>query len=261
MHFDGLQWAAYSFRWNDAQTDAELVGAKGEDAVIAGKPWRFHSRSECLRCHNMRSNYTPGYSALTLGAQLESLTSVGLAPEGTRPPPPAKAPALEQRTRHYLHANCATCHQLHGGGSVRMIVEADRPLRETRLLDPPIVIPQNATNVGVDPFGAVSVQTPGQAQLQQVGTIQLAFFLNPEGLLQLGENLYAQTDASSTPTSGNPGVDGLGKLRQNMLEASNVEPVQELIDLITTQRSFELNSQAVQAGDQILQIISNLRRF
>ena len=59
----------------------------------------------------------------------------------------------------------------------------------------------------------------------------------------------------------NPGVDGLGKLRQNMLEASNVEPVQELIDLITTQRSFELNSQAVQAGDQILQIISNLRRF
>jgi flagellar basal-body rod protein FlgG len=130
-----------------------------------------------------------------------------------------------------------------------------------RLLDPPIVIPQNATNVVVDPFGAVSVQTPGQTTLQQVGTIQLAFFLNPEGLLQLGENLYAQTDASSTPTTGNPGVDGLGKLRQNMLEASNVEPVQELIDLITTQRSFELNSQAVQAGDQILQIISNLRRF
>ena len=130
-----------------------------------------------------------------------------------------------------------------------------------RLLDPPIQIPQNATNVVIDPFGQVQVQIPGQQQLSPVGQIQMAFFLNPEGLLQLGENLYAQTDASSTPQTDAPGTNGLGKLRQNMLEASNVEPVQELIDLITTQRSFELNSQAVQAGDQILQVISNLRRF
>ena len=106
--------------------------------------------------------------------------------------------------------------------------------------------------------GAWSV---GQQQLSNVGQIQLALCQNPEGWLQMGENLYSQTLASQSPQTGNPGINGLGKLRQNMLEASNVEPVQELIDLITTQRSFELNSQAVQAGDQILQIISNLRRF
>ena len=71
----------------------------------------------------------------------------------------------------------------------------------------------------------------------------------------------AQTDASGTATPDIPGTNGLGQLRQGTLEASNVEPVQELIDLITTQRSFELNSQMVQAGDQILQLIANLRRF
>jgi len=130
-----------------------------------------------------------------------------------------------------------------------------------RLIDPPINIPQNAVNIVIDPYGSVSVQLPGQNQLSQVGQMQMAFFLNPEGLFQEGENLYSQTNASGQPTTGNPGNNGMGKIRQNMLEASNVEPVQELIDLITTQRSFELNSQVVQAGDQVLQLISNLRRF
>jgi flagellar basal-body rod protein FlgG len=94
-----------------------------------------------------------------------------------------------------------------------------------------------------------------------VGQLQLAQFINPDGLLKLGENLYAQTDASSAPLLANPGTDGAGIIRQGSLEASNVEPVTELIDLITTQRGFELNSQAIQAGDQIMQQINNLRRF
>ena len=98
-------------------------------------------------------------------------------------------------------------------------------------------------------------------QLTQAGTIQLAIFPNPEGLLKKGENLYRETDASGTAQLTDPGTQGAGALRQNMLEASNVEPVAELIDLITTQRSFELNSQTVQAGDQILELIANLRRF
>ena len=88
----------------------------------------------------------------------------------------------------------------------------------------------------------------------------MALFPNPEGLLKLGENLYSQTDASGTPTQVNPGLNGAGQIRQGFLEASNVEPVQELIDLITTQRSFELNSQSIQVGDQVLQLIANLRR-
>lgn len=129
-----------------------------------------------------------------------------------------------------------------------------------RQLDPPITIPNDASSITVGPNGQVSVTQPGNPQAQQVGQIQLAQFVNPDGLLKVGENLYAQTDASSAPLVSEPGAQGLGSLRQGSLEASNVEPVHELIDLITTQRGFELNSQAVQAGDQLLQQIANLRR-
>lgn len=129
-----------------------------------------------------------------------------------------------------------------------------------RLIEPPVNIPQDATAVVINPSGQVQVRQVGGTQLQQVGQLQMAQFVNPDGLLKVGENLYMQTDASSQAVLGDPGTTGLGSLRQASLEASNVEPVQELIDLITTQRGFELNSQAVQAGDQVLQLISNLRR-
>lgn len=129
-----------------------------------------------------------------------------------------------------------------------------------RLLDPNIQIPDDALSILIQPDGRVLVTQPGQTQPQQVGQIQIATFINPEGLLKRGENLFQETEASGAATTGNPGDTGLGVLRQNILEASNVQPVQELIDLITTQRSFELNSQAVQAGDQILQLVANLRR-
>ena len=76
----------------------------------------------------------------------------------------------------------------------------------------------------------------------------------------VGDNLFKQSPASGNATQGTPGQAGLGSIRQGSLEASNVEPVTELIDLITTQRAFELNSQVVQAGDQIMQIVANLRR-
>jgi flagellar basal-body rod protein FlgG len=127
-------------------------------------------------------------------------------------------------------------------------------------LEPAIQIPSDATDISIGADGRVSVQQPNNEQLTEVGQIELVTFINPEGLLRLGENLYSQTDASGTPTQGTPGQEGIGVLRQSSLEASNVEPVQELIDLITTQRSFELNSQAIQAGDQIMQLVANLRR-
>ena len=130
-----------------------------------------------------------------------------------------------------------------------------------RLLEPAITIPADATGISISAAGNVSVQQPGSTTLASVGDIQLATFVNPQGLLKIGENLYRETDASNTATLGTPGQTGVGQIRQNFLEASNVEPVSELIDLITTQRSFELNSQAVQAGDQMLQLIANLRRF
>ncbi len=130
-----------------------------------------------------------------------------------------------------------------------------------RLLDPPIQIPQDATAIVINANGEVMVRQPGATQLNSQGQIQLAQFINPDGLLKVGQNMYQQTDASGPEQLNNPGQNGLGVLRQGNLEASNVEPVQELIDLITTQRAFELNSQAIQAGDQVMQNIGNLRRF
>jgi flagellar basal-body rod protein FlgG len=130
-----------------------------------------------------------------------------------------------------------------------------------RVLQPVITIPQDALNVVISPDGNVSYNQVGNPQYTQAGQFQLAVFLNPEGLIKQGENLYMESQASGNASQLNPGTQGAGSLRQGMLEASNVEPVKELIDLITTQRSFELNSQAVQAGDQILQLVANLRRF
>lgn len=130
-----------------------------------------------------------------------------------------------------------------------------------RLLQPPITIPPDAQAIVISPEGIVSVRQPKNNQLSQVGQIELAYFYNPQGLLKKGENLYAETDASGAPTLGNPGQDGLGLLRQGSLELANVEPIHELIDMIKTQRAFEMNSQVIQAGDQVLQTVANLRRY
>jgi flagellar basal-body rod protein FlgG len=130
-----------------------------------------------------------------------------------------------------------------------------------RLVDPAITFPADTTGISISAEGLVEIQQAGSSTLTQLGQIQLAHFVNPQGLEKIGENLYRETGSSGTPVVGNPGSVGIGVLRQGAIESSNVEPVQELIDLITTQRAFELNSQAVQAGDQILQLISNLRRF
>lgn len=129
-----------------------------------------------------------------------------------------------------------------------------------RIIQPQVTIPRDALTVSIQYDGTVLYTQAGQTSPQQAGQIQLTSFPNPEGLLKHGENLFQETDASGTSSSAVPGQNGLGLIQQNALEASNVEPVQELIDLITTQRGFELNSQAVQAGDQVMSLIANLRR-
>ncbi len=128
------------------------------------------------------------------------------------------------------------------------------------VLDPAVTLPQDAIDLVVTSDGQVQYRTSNSPNLQNAGQMTLATFINPDGLLKLGDNLFKQTDASNTATEGNPGTPGIGVISQGFLEASNVEPVQELIDLITTQRAFELNSQVVQAGDQIMQVAANLRR-
>jgi len=130
-----------------------------------------------------------------------------------------------------------------------------------RLLEPPITIPQDATAVSIGSEGIISVRQPGSQTLTQVGQVELAYFINPEGLLRLGESLFAETDASGAPILANPGQDGLGRLQQGALAASHVQPVHELIDLIKTQRAFELNSEAVKVGDEMMQAVANMRRI
>jgi len=129
------------------------------------------------------------------------------------------------------------------------------------ILEPNITIPPEATDIVVSADGQVQIRTQDSTTLQTLGQLQLAKFVNPDGLLKLGDNLYQKTDASGDEQVGTPGQQGFGNVRQGFLEASNVEPVTELIDLITTQRAFEINSQVVQAGDQIMQIVANLRRL
>ncbi len=129
-----------------------------------------------------------------------------------------------------------------------------------RIVEPAITIPPEATDIVVTDNGTVGFRQPPATELTQAGQLQISTFANPEGLLKMGDNLYQETESSGGAQTGVPGQTGAGFIRQGSLEASNVEPVQELIDLITTQRAFELNSQTVQAGDQILQLIANLRR-
>jgi flagellar basal-body rod protein FlgG len=128
------------------------------------------------------------------------------------------------------------------------------------LLQPSITIPQDAQQIVIGPDGKVSVLQANQTKMTQVGTIELATFINPQGLLKLGNNLYSNSDASGPPRPGNPGQNGTGTLVQASLEASNADPVVELVNLITTQRAFEMNGQVLNAADQMLQLIAGLRR-
>jgi flagellar basal-body rod protein FlgG len=126
-------------------------------------------------------------------------------------------------------------------------------------ITPAITIPPNATSITVGNDGTVSVTTPGQTAAQQVGTIQLALFANAGGLNSVGQNLFLATTASGDPIIGTPGgAEGLGSIEQGYLEQSNVDVVEEFIQMILAQRSYEANSRVVQAADQMLQQLNNL---
>ena len=125
-------------------------------------------------------------------------------------------------------------------------------------IQPAITLPQNATSLTVGRDGIVSVTQAGSTATVQVGQLQLATFLNPAGLQSLGENLYTETDSSGAPNLLNPGLDGAGILSQGYTEASNVNVVEELVNMIATQRAYEINSKAIQSSDQMLQRLAQL---
>jgi flagellar basal-body rod protein FlgG len=123
-------------------------------------------------------------------------------------------------------------------------------------VEPAITIPTNATSVTISPNGMISVQTPGSTATQDVGQITLATFVNPAGLLAIGRTMYTPTDASGEAVVGQPGTEGLGTLASGFLEASNVEVVNEMIDLIASQRAYEVNQRVITTADEMLRRVT-----
>jgi flagellar basal-body rod protein FlgG len=127
------------------------------------------------------------------------------------------------------------------------------------LVQPQITIPNNATAVTISSNGQVQVTVPGQAQATVVGQLQLATFTNEAGLEAMGDNLYQVSYASGQPVTGNPTDPGFGSLMQGYTEASNVDSVSEITNLITAQRAYEMNSKVVTAADQMLSTTSQMK--
>lgn len=127
-------------------------------------------------------------------------------------------------------------------------------------LMPEMVIPSNATKINIGSDGTVSVVQAGQGSATTIGTIQLATFQNPAGLSSQGRNLYQTTDASGDATTGTAGQNGIGTISQGFLEMSNVNVMEEMVNMIVGQRAYEINSKAVQTADDMLQQANNLKR-
>lgn len=125
-------------------------------------------------------------------------------------------------------------------------------------VQPAITIPANAQSFSVGRDGTVSVTTAGSTATTQIGSIQLATFINPAGLQAKGENLYVETTASGTANTNTPGTNGAGLLSQGYVETSNVNVVEELVNMIQTQRAYEINSKAITTSDQMLQKLSQM---
>lgn len=125
-------------------------------------------------------------------------------------------------------------------------------------VQPAITIPANALSVTIARDGVVSVTRAGSATPTQVGALQLTSFINPAGLKSMGENMYVETAASGSPSTNAPGSNGLGLLSQSYVETSNVNVVEELVNMIQTQRAYEINSKAIQTSDQMLQKLAQM---
>ncbi len=123
-------------------------------------------------------------------------------------------------------------------------------------LEPAIVIPNDAQTFTVGRDGTVSITVPGNPASQVIGNLQTADFINPAGLQAVGNNLFLETAASGAPQVGTPGLNGFGTTLQNTLETSNVSTVEEMVNMITTQRAYEMNSKVISTADQMLSFVT-----
>jgi flagellar basal-body rod protein FlgG len=124
-------------------------------------------------------------------------------------------------------------------------------------LQPAITVPANTQSLTIGSDGTVTATVAGSTTPTQIGTVQLSNFINPAGLQPIGQNLFQETAASGAAQSGTPGLTGLGTLQQGALETSNVNTVESLVNMIETQRAYEINSKAISTTDQMLQYVNN----
>ncbi len=144
-------------------------------------------------------------------------------------------------------------------GSLKLDAEGKLVTSEGLPLEPPMAVPTSATGVTIASDGTVTAQLPNQTNPVQVGKLQLTSFANPSGLAAAGHNLYVATGASGEPSIGDAGTEGRGRLMQGAVEGSNVEVVTEMIDLVRTQRAYEVNSKVISAADEMLRTATQSR--
>ncbi len=145
-------------------------------------------------------------------------------------------------------------------GAFKLDAEGNIVTSDGYKLVPNITIPADTVQISIGTDGTVSILEAGQTQMQQIGQIQIAKFINPAGLHSLGSNLYIDTSASGVAIVTTPGLDGAGELRQGFVEMSNVQLVEEMTDLITGQRAYDAASKAIVTSDEMLQTVNNLKR-
>lgn len=141
-------------------------------------------------------------------------------------------------------------------GQFHLSGEGEIVTADGMLIEPNITLPENADRLTIGTDGIVSAFIPGTPDPIVLGNIQTVDFINPAGLQAVGSNLFVETASSGDPIAGNPGEDGLGQIKQGMLENSNVDIVEEMVNMITTQRAYEMNSKIVSTADQMLQFVT-----
>ncbi len=144
-------------------------------------------------------------------------------------------------------------------GTFQLNADGEIVTHDGFLVLPGVTIPNDAVDVTVNQSGEVLVKLQGQVALQNVGQFQTATFANPPGLEAIGSNLLLETEASGAPAVGTPGIDGFGTILQGFLETSNVNAVEEITNLISAQRAYEMNSKVISAADEMSAVLSNMR--
>ena len=144
-------------------------------------------------------------------------------------------------------------------GNLRVDATGRLVTQHGEAIEPSINVPHDSSQLTIAPDGKVTAKVPGRAEMQTLGQLELATFTNPSGLEKLGGNLFGATPASGEPTVLRPGEQGAGTLSQGFLESANVRAVEEMIEMIAAQRSFEMNSKVIQTADQMLQRLTSLR--